>query len=233
MTKYGTKAALLAGCAIIGVLGQAAPAGAQDDAASRDLLIGLDVSRSNVIVEDDRMAAKAADTAAEMIRSLENGDRLSIRTFGAYSMSGNPLRLDLTVSRRMPARRIAASVERLIARLPDLVADGRLAAGGTTHITAFLEEEAALLSCGSRDTALVLFTDGIEASPQTSPEALARGHAGLPAPDSDDLRGCALSLYGIGETTGGAQRSRTENLIAAWTAWTKQAGLSFNALPKY
>jgi len=113
------------------------------------------------------------------------------------------------------------------------VESGRLPAGGTTHITAFLEEEAALLSCAKRETALVLFTDGIEASPETNPNALAQGRTALPAPESAALQGCDLSLYGIGETTGGARRARTENLIAAWTSWADQAGATFTAFPKY
>jgi len=217
-----TKAAFLAGCAMLSLMGQSAIA--DDQRTPRDLMIALDVSTSNVIVESDVMAAKAGRKAAEMILTLGNGDRLRIRTFGSYSQSDNPLRLDITVSRRMPAARVAASVERLIASLP---------AGDTTHITAFLEVETALLSCGTRLTALALFTDGIEASPATSPEQLASGEAALPAPNGDVLQGCGISLYGIGETTGGAERARTQNLIDAWTAWADQAGALFEAFPKY
>ncbi|MBK1639979.1 hypothetical protein CKO24_13105 [Rhodothalassium salexigens DSM 2132] len=216
---------------MLGVFGQSAFA--DERRAPQNLMIALDVSTSNVIVESDVMAAKAGRKAAEMIHALDNGDRVHFRTFGSYSQSDNPLRLDITVSRRMPAHRVAASVGRLIASLPDLVASGRLPAGGTTHITAFLEEEAALLSCSTRETKLVLFTDGIEASPETSPKRLADGQATLPAPDRDVLQGCGLSLYGIGETTGGANRARTENLIVAWRAWAEQAGAAFNAFPKY
>jgi len=226
-----SKSVFLAGCALLGLLGQ--PAVADDQRTPRDLMIALDVSTSNVIVESDVMAAKAGREAAEMILTLGNGDRVRIRTFGSYSQSENPLRLDITISRRMPAHRVAASVERLIASLPELVESGRLPAGGTTHITAFLEEEAALLSCGTRLTALALFTDGIEASPATSPEQLASGQAALPAPNGDVLQGCGISLYGIGETTGGADRARTQNLINAWTEWADQAGAFFQAFPKY
>lgn len=226
-----TKAAFLAGCAMLSLLGQSAFA--DDQRTPRDLMIALDVSTSNVIVESDVMAAKAGRKAAEMIRTLGNGDRLRIRTFGSYSQSANPLRLDITISRRMPAARVAASVERLITSLPELVASGRLPAGGTTHITAFLEEEAALLSCGTRLTALVLFSDGIEATPATSPERLASGQAALPTPNGNALQGCGVSLYGIGETTTGAERARTQNLIDAWRVWADQAGALFEAFPKY
>lgn len=226
-----TKAAFLAGCTLISLVGQAALA--NDNETPRDLMIALDISTSNVIVENDAMAAKAARKAAEMIRSLNAGDRLRIRTFGSYSHSDNPLRVDMPISRRMPARRIAASVERLIASIPELVKSGRLPAGVTTHITAFLEEEAALLSCSTRHTALVLFTDGIESSPETSSDALVQGRAGLPAPNGHVLRDCGLRLYGIGESTGRAERRWTKNLITAWTAWAEQAGATFNAFPKY
>ena len=226
-----TKFDILGGCALMALVTQAGTALADD--TRRVLMIALDVSKSNVVIEDGRVAAKAASTAAEMIRALQNGDRLLIRTVGSYSMSDNPLRFDLDVSRRMPAPRIAASVEKLIASLPELVAKGKLPAGGTTQITAFLAEESALLSCDTRETALVLFSDGIEASPETSPDALSNGRTGLPAPQGNDLRGCSLSLYGIGETTQGAQRSRTENLITAWSAWARAAGVAFDAFPKY
>lgn len=226
-----TKASFLAGCTMLSLLAQSAVA--DDQRTPRDLMIALDVSTSNVIVESDVMAAKAGDKAAEIIRTLGNGDRLRLRTFGSYSQSDNPLRLDITVSRRMPAANVAASVERLIASLPDLVESGRLPAGDTTHITAFLEEEAALLSCGSRSTTLALFTDGIEASPATNPDRLASGQAALPTPSGDVLQGCQVSLYGIGETTSGAERGRTQNLIEAWAVWADQAGANVNAFPKY
>ena len=226
-----SKSIVLASCAVLGLLGQ--PAVADYQHTPRDLMIALDVSTSNIIVENITMAVKAGGKAADLIRTLDNGDRLRIRTFGSYSQSDNPLRLDITVSRRMPANRIAASVEQLVASLPDLVASGRLPSGGTTHITAFLEEEAALLSCGTRATELVLFTDGIEASPTTSPEPLAAGQTALPAPHGDALQRCGISLYGIGETTSGADRARTQNLIDAWTEWADQAGAFFQAFPKY
>ena len=62
-----TKFDFLGGCALMALVAQAGTALADD--TQRDLMIALDVSKSNVVIEDGRVAAKAASTAAEMIRA--------------------------------------------------------------------------------------------------------------------------------------------------------------------
>lgn len=202
-------------------------------AEQQELVIGLDISTSNPLIADPMVAKRAGNKAANLIRTLESGNNIRLRSFGNYSQRDNPLRLDLRISRRLPAQRIAQTVERLIAGLPQLIARNRLPEGRSTYLTAFLEEEAAQLDCERHHTRLVLFTDGVESSPQTSQRALLQGRTALPEPVSEALCGCYISLYGIGETAQGASRRQTLHLITAWKAWAAEAGALLSAYPKY
>ena len=148
-------------------------------------------------------------------------------------MQANPLRLDFTVSRRTPARRISATLERLIASFPSLVEQERICPAATTEITGFLENQARTLDCSGRDTVFVLLTDGTEASQRTDPGALTAGDAELPEPPGQILAGCRISMMGIGETVKGADPSTTRALIAAWQSWAELAGAEFEPRPAF
>ena len=202
-------------------------------AAEQEVLVALDISKSNSFITDQAVAARAASLLANVIEDLSRADTVKIRTVGDYGMGANPLRLDLVVSRKTPARKIADTVERLVGALPSLVKQGRVQASNTTQISAFLIDEARSLACTGETGHIYLLSDGIEASHATDPKALVAGNADLPEPPKDVLSGCQLTMLGIGETVSGANPSQTRNLIAAWQEWSAQAGADFEPKPTF
>lgn len=209
------------------------PQGANIVAAQQSVIVGLDVSKSNAFITDQAVAARAGAHLAKVISNLSRFDVVRVRTVGDYGMRANPLRLDLVVSRRTPARKIAETVERLIEALPTLVAEGRVQASNTTQISAFLIDEARSLNCTGKTGRFYLLSDGIEASHVTSAKALTAGHIQLPAPPKGALSRCQLTMLGIGETVNGANPAQTQNLIAAWQVWSERAGAEFIPKPVF
>lgn len=199
----------------------------------RHLLIGIDISSSNKLIEDQKIANKAAEKIKESVSTFSLGDAVYIRTFGSYGMSNN-LRSDYKIDRKEPPKKIAENIERFVKSLPQVVAQGRWPAGGTTHLVAFLEDESELLDCQNPNTEIWLFSDGIEASPGVSPRALELGNIQLPKARTSSLRGCTVTIYGIGQTHDKPpSRDKTRNLIDAWNIWSNDAGVDFKGYPSY
>ena len=199
----------------------------------RHLLIGIDISGSNKLIEDQKIANKAAEKIKESVSVFNLGDAVYIRTFGSYGMSNN-LRSDYKVDRKEPPKKIAENLERFVKNLPQVVAEGRWPAGGTTHLVAFLEDESELLDCQNPNTEIWLFSDGIEASPGVSPRALELGNIQLPKARTRSLRGCTVTIFGIGQTHDKPpSRDKTRNLIDAWETWSNDAGVEFKGYPSY
>ena len=199
----------------------------------RHLLIGIDISGSNKLIEDQKIANKAAAKIKDSVSLFNLGDSVYIRTFGSYGMSNN-LRSDYKVDRKEPPKKIAENLERFVKNLPQVVAEGRWPPGGTTHLVAFLEDESELLDCQNPNTEIWLFSDGIEASPGVSPRALELGKIQLPKARTQSLRGCTVTMFGIGQTHDKPpSRNKTRNLIDAWDTWSNDAGVEFTGYPSY
>lgn len=202
-------------------------------AQDRHVIIGLDVSDSTPLISDKAYAARAVSAVSDMLSGLEAGDQVLIQTIGNYGMAENPLNFEWTVSRRTPAIKLRRIVTSLIARLPKLVESGKLEAANSTNLVGFLEMASYSVDCETETTSFVLLTDGIEWSSRTNGRALAAGNASLPAPPEDSLKGCDLTMIGIGQTVKGADPAVTANLIKAWKTWSVTAGCTFRPIPMF
>ena len=91
---------LLAGGAIVGgymiISGVRTTTGAGEDhtyqGAPTHLVIGIDLSQSNVLVTNSAFARKVADRIRPMIEDLPPRSKVTLRTFGSYDSRSNPLR---------------------------------------------------------------------------------------------------------------------------------------------
>lgn len=205
------------------------PAYAQD----RHVIIGLDVSDSTPLINDEAYAGRAAQAVSDLLGDLEAGDRVSVETIGNYGIAEKTLRFEWTVSRRAPAVKIRRTLTGLISRLPKIVQSGKLEPAQSTNIAGFLEMASYSVDCEARETSFLLLTDGIEWSSRTNGRALAAGDASLPAPPEDGLKGCELTMLGIGQTVEGADPAATGNLIKAWKTWSAAAGCTFKPKPMF
>ena len=186
------------------------------------LIIGLDLSRSNPLVDSDAYAAKAADLIANEIKDLPLASKVMIRTFGSYKGSVNNLRIDRDISSagdEKPAA-VADLVRQIVANVPKLVRDGTLEAQNQTNIVPFLENMSEFVDCGEMDATVILISDGIEDSEYAR---LVNRDESLPTPDSGLYGGCSqLEIVGLGQGTNSP--SLTEHLRAEWEDWAKAAG---------
>jgi hypothetical protein len=187
---------------------------------SQRVVVGLDLSESNPLIDNPEFAAKVAARVADEIRGLGFASEVHVRTFGNYDASSNNFHYDAVLSVRNRPDHVAEEVQRLIAGVPDLVKSGRLHAQGRTNILAFMDNVSQSIGCSEMPTTVILASDGIEDSEYAR---LERASAHLPDPDGRPFAGCAeLQILGIGEGTNSP--SETVRLRGEWTHWARSAG---------
>jgi len=192
----------------------------EGEAAPQQILIGLDLSKSNPLVEDPAYAARVSKRLGEELRALPVRSRVMVRTFGVYDASSNPLKIDQVISARARPEEVAAGIETLVANLPRLVEEGKLSSQMMTYISAFLGTMSQSLDCSTLPTRVILLTDGAEDSDLVK---LKRSGTAMPAPSGPLYQGCdELVMLGLGQ--GFNDPATTARFREAWGAWAKAAG---------
>lgn len=187
---------------------------------ARRLVIGLDISKSNPLVDDQQFASKVAARIANVVRGLGMASEVHVRTFGSYDASSNNFQYDALISARNRPEHVAGEIERLIAGTPYLVKTGKWRSQERTNILAFLDNVSNSIGCGGLPTMVVLASDGIEDSEYVR---LQQPGAHLPPPDGRPFRGCTeMEILGIGQGTGSPVE--TIRLRSEWSRWAAAAG---------
>lgn len=185
------------------------------------LIIGLDISKSNPLVDDPAFAARVGQRVAMMVRGLDFSSEVHIRTFGSYDPSSNNFAYDTVISTKARPEDVAAEVQKLISSTPRLVASGRWRSQQRTNIVAFLDNITRAVGCGGMPTTIILASDGIEDSDYAR---LMRGDH-LPSPDRRIYAGCnTLAIFGIGQ--GAGSPVLTARFRQEWENWARAAGFS-------
>jgi hypothetical protein len=229
MVAIATGAALIGGGTLAFVPAAVSPAytqasymGEQPQLAPQRVVIGLDLSKSNPLIDEPDFAAKVAERVSGIIRGLGFASEVHVRTFGSYDASANNFHYDAVISVRERPEVVAADVARLIAGTPLLVQHGRWQAQNRTNILAFLDNMSQSFGCSGMPTALILASDGIEDSEYARLDD-PRDH--LPAPEGRPFTGCSeLQILGIGQGT--RSPSKTVRLREEWTRWSHEAGFA-------
>jgi len=190
--------------------------------APRRIIIGLDISKSNPLVDDSAFAAKVGARIADEVRKLGFASEVHVRTFGSYDAASNNFYYDTQISIHSRPENVAAEVQRLVSGTPLLVKSGKWKSQGTTNILAFLDNVSQSIGCTGQPTTIILASDGIEDSEYAN---LARPSAHLPTPDGKPFAGCAeLQILGLGQGT--RSPIETVRLRKEWTGWTHEAGFA-------
>jgi hypothetical protein len=183
------------------------------------IIIGIDLSRSNPLIDDPAFAAKVADRVAGIVKNLGFASEVHVRTFGNYDPTSNTFAYDTILSVRDRPETVAADVRKLIANTPELVRSGRWHSQGRTNILAFLDNVDRGIGCGRMPTTIVLASDGIEDSDYAR---LDRGDH-LPSADARSFSGCSeLDIFGLGQGAGDPRL--TTRLRREWSTWAHDAG---------
>lgn len=188
--------------------------------------IARDTSESNPLVTNPAYAKRlATDVHDRLAEVLKLGDEVYVRQFAELTLANVAGSRHVLVSRRNRPQTVARDVARLIASTPKSEGNGQ----GSTNITQFLERTD--FDCANSGMVFLL-TDGVEATAETKPQVLLDGKAALPKPQGEFLKGCRVTMLGLGNTFEGvlpAKEYRT--LLAAWTTWMTAAGAAFE-VPK-
>jgi hypothetical protein len=190
--------------------------------APRRIVVAIDLSKSNPLIDDPAFAAKVADRVGDEIRGLGFASEVHVRTFGSYDASSNNFHYDVQISVHNRPEVVSAEVEKLIAGTPTLVSQGKWQAQGNTNILAFMDNISNAIGCSGLPTTVILASDGIEDS-----EYVRLGHADahLPSPDGRPFAGCTdLQILGLGE--GDRSPSETVRLRSEWNRWAHGAGFA-------
>jgi hypothetical protein len=186
------------------------------------VIIAIDLSKSNPLIDDPAFAQKVAARVSDEIRGLGFASEVHVRTFGSYDADTNNFHYDAVLSVRNRPDQVASEVGRLIAGTPLLVRSGRWKAQNNTNILAFMDNVSQAFSCGGMPTSVILASDGIEDSEYAR---LEHDDSHLPAPSGRAFAGCAeLQILGLGVGTGSP--SETVRLRAEWSRWARQSGFS-------
>jgi hypothetical protein len=185
------------------------------------IIIGLDLSKSNPLVDNRKFAARVAQRIAGIVSRLGMASEVHIRTFGSFDPASNGFSFDTVISVRSRPDAVAAEVEKLIANTPRLVESGRWRSQQKTNILAFLDNSVRAVGCGGMPTTIILASDGIE----DSEYARLAQEDRLPPPDRRLYRGCTrLVIFGIGQGTGSPMM--TNRLRHQWDGWARMAGFA-------
>ena len=103
--------------AFLAVLILAAPLAEATEEARRPqtVVIGLDMSKSNPLVEDSAYAARVAQRTTAEIGDLPLKSRVMLRTFGSYDIGANALKIDEVISARSKPQSVAEGMSAIIA----------------------------------------------------------------------------------------------------------------------
>lgn len=191
-------------------------------AAPRRVIIGLDISKSNPLVDDPAFAAKVGARIANVVRGLGFASEVHVRTFGSYDSSSNNFAYDALISTRNRPDHAGDEIQKLISGTPQLVKSGRWKSQVRTNILGFLDNIAQSIGCGGLPTTIILASDGLEDSEYVR---LRRAGAKLPTPSGAPFRGCAeMEILGLGQGTNSPME--TTRLRAEWTRWAGTAGFA-------
>jgi len=184
------------------------------------IIIGLDISMSNPLIDDRDFAAKVALRISKMVGGLGFASEVYVRTFGSYDASENSFYYDAVLSTRARPENVAAEIQRLVSGVPMLVERGRFHPQRRTNIIGFLDNVRESIGCGRMPTTIVLASDGIEDSEYAR---LDDSDEHLPKPDGRPFRQCtSLQILGVGQGTHSPKK--TARLRYEWQRWADAAG---------
>jgi len=190
----------------------------------KQLVIGLDLSKTNPLAKDEAFAGRAANRVAELVSNLPMGSLVKLRTFGAYKSAQNPLEFDTRLSLEYTPAQLAGEVQLLIASVPKRLESGEWRGQIRTNILTFLSDMNRVTDCADSPTTYLLVSDGIEDSKLANLSRAGTDRDRLPAPDPEEFKGCAeLQILGLGQ--GVKDPRRTDELREKWQAWSDAAGI--------
>src|SRR5665213_1265825 len=97
------------------------------------LVIAIDLSKSNPLIDNPDFAAKVAARIADEVRGLGFASEVHVRTFGNYDAGSNNFHYVAVLAPRNRLVEVANAIDMLLAGTPMLVRDDKWRVQGTTN----------------------------------------------------------------------------------------------------
>lgn len=188
-------------------------------------IIGVDISGSSTFTSESHSAAEAGRYVQSYVAGLDTPHDLRLVSLGDAGLAQRSIdvRVELTNRRATKPARMAAQFGGYVSSLPQLVESGQLQADGTTSLLSFLRSLAPV--CAAGNSAIILFTDGIEWSQEVQGRGFIDGRVGLPKPKRAFLQGCSVEMHGVGQLKADQNAAGLEErLVPIWRDWLTEAG---------
>lgn len=187
-------------------------------------VFAVDISKSSPFLVKDMAARRIAEFARMAILAARPGHELYITTLG---LSGFNAQIDLRArvgndSRTKP-RVLAAGASQVIAGIPRRHRAGEIEGQDFTSLLDFFENFA-VHDCVSQPAHLIIATDGVEWSPSFNGNDFVAGRLKLPQPKSQFLKGCRVTMLGVGTTLSHPNNRLFTLLAPQWKTYLEAAG---------
>lgn len=170
------------------------------------LITGIDVSGSNLFLRDSNFTATASEQVAEVVRGMEDGDKITVSTFGDPRIPANAKTHTVKISRTLPAEKAADQVKDYLMAVPNAIEPQ-----GSTWLYRWVSLSEFYCDEGS---VVLIITDA-----QETAEAIEE-------PDEKFLDGCSITFIGIG--AGGLKTKEVRALARKWRDFITAAGGNFD-----
>jgi hypothetical protein len=190
-------------------------------AGASPLSVTTDLSGSAPLLVDEHFAKLAAYAAIEKFDQLQTGDVFTYRTLGVTgfkNFGGWSKRV-----KRSKKKKLRKKLFKSIAYIPK---NQDIQSQSETNILYFLNYTD--FDCANGETVFII-TDALESSNSISGYDLVQGTP-LPKPEADLLKGCHITMYGLGLTENPMSPHHIKNLLSAWQDWMRIAGADFKAV---
>jgi len=178
-----------------------------------------DISNSSSLLINEAFSKAAIKRIKAEITSLKKGTWVELRTFGDGQFESFNRKTRISNKRNTPAY-VANLVGTEISKIKAEIKGGQ----SSTNMVAFLELEE--LHCDTGISHIYIVSDAIEHSLDISAKNLLNGSKSLPEPNHGLLRGCKVTIVGLGNVSGNLlPRNQRKNLEAAWRKWFAVAGV--------
>lgn len=188
-------------------------------------IFGVDISGSSTFLVDQTSADAAGAFVEKYVAGLDAPHELRMVSVGDAGLARRVIDVKATVTknRASSARKLAPQFGGYFRGLPAMAANGQIAPQGTTSLVGFFLSLKPF--CAKGNTAVIVFSDGVEWSSTVDGRALVAGKASLPKPDNAFLKGCSVTMLGIGSVKGSLDSDALEGrLVPQWESFLTEAG---------
>lgn len=188
-------------------------------------VMGVDISGSSTFLVDQTSADAAGAFVEKYVAGLDAPHELRMVSVGDAGLARLVINIEakVTKNRASSARKLAPQFGAFFRGLPAMAEKGQIEPQGTTSLIGFFRSLKPF--CAKANTAVIVFSDGVEWSSTVDGRALVAGKADLPKPDDAFLKGCRVTMLGVGSVKGSLDSDALEGrLIPQWERFLTEAG---------